>query len=368
MKRPADSPFRAGAVKVGYSLLLLTSLLTLTACGVSLRVPYAQDALYPEYKAYNHNPSCYPCLGGQYGYHDIAVDSETYFISYMTYFRNGLLPTSYFPTRVKMDASNERLLKGAQEHALYRAAELTKSKGKKYFAILYKDDWNLIREWSASKDTTHGRQFSEYPDYDPGAGIVIRLLHQYPSTLQSIDDRVYEVDTLLQQLPEKNHGLAEYSKQAPRYELSDNLTGFRRWRSFVKEYESLDAFEAKYRALYRTEHRSAWSSTSTIESTVVPQSVSGSFEFSISDRRLISPLRFLHECVRLADEKGYEVFEVVDWTVEEHRVKRNHGLRYAWFLMKATIVLQHQKKSDDVSSIFVVDEIRKNVEIGRVWP
>jgi len=362
MGKPDAPRSKLQSTKAIYFLLLISIVFAVQACGVSL---HNLPPLYPEYKAYYKAPS-YSCFrvdcSVAYGYHDIQIDNDTYFISYMSYFSNGLLPTSFYPTLVWMDADNERLIKGAQEHVLYRAAELSKSEGAKYFAVLHKDDWNLISEW------IHLRKIEDYPHYEPGAGIVIKLLHKYPSSLQSNDNRVYPVDALLQQLPERNPGLADYSKQILREELSHNLNGFSRWRSSVNEYDSLDAFETKYKALYGTEHRPAWPSNSTIETMVSPQTSSGPFELSISDRRLISPLRFLHECVQLAVQEGYEAFKVMNWTVEEHRIRRSGGRRYVWFRTKATIVLQHQKEPQGLEPVFVVDEIRKNVELGRVWP
>jgi len=113
---------------------------------------------------------------------------------------------------------------------------------------------------------------------------------------------------------------------------------------------------------------SAWPSDSTIETKVTPQIPSDSFELSVSDRRLIAPLRFLHECVQLADQQGYEVFKLVNWTVEEHRTKKIGGRLHIWFRTKAIVVLQHQNELGSLDPVFVVDEIRKQVEVGRVWP
>lgn len=197
----------------------------------------------------------------------------------------------------------------------------------------------------------------------------MRLLYEYSSAVEPNDDHVYEVNTLLQQLPERNRALAKYLKQVPEESLIQiGSIGFLRWRSSVNDYDSLDAFERKYKSLYGTELRDVGVWNSTIETTIVPRTPSGQFEISISDMRLIAPLRLLVECVKLADQKGYEAFKVVDWTVEEHFVRRGGWRRYMWFRTKATIILQDHKEPESLEPVFVADEIRKAVEAGRLWP
>lgn len=324
-------------------VLLMSILLTLEACGVP-------------------SPLCFrmTCPGPYY--REFEIGADTYSILYMNYFMNELSPTYLAP--VPVDPLDERLLKGAQEHVLYRAGELARSKGAKYFAVLHKDDWNIISEWSRFNN-----RLVYSPNYEPGAGIVIRLLSEQVRSLQSSNDRVYEVNTLLKDLSERNPSLAEYSKRVHEEELLQNdSAGFRRWRSSVTDYDTLDSFKAKYEALYGKGVGSAWPSDSTIETKVTPRVPSDSFELSISDRRLIAPLRFLHECVQLADKHGYEVFKLVNWTPEEHRTKRLSGRLYIWFQTKATVVLQHHSEPESLDPVFVVNEIRKQIEIGRVWP
>lgn len=68
------------------------------------------------------------------GYQDSQIDGDTYFVTYINYF--SLSP--YHGRQI--DSRDNKWIKGAQEYALYRAGELTKSKGASYFAVLYQDD------------------------------------------------------------------------------------------------------------------------------------------------------------------------------------------------------------------------------------
>jgi hypothetical protein len=317
---------------------LLYILLTLDACGASFRPLYFQG---PE----------------GYGLQHIQLDEDTYFIAYMDYSRN--IGGAY----------GQKLLQLAQEYVLYRAGEVAKSRGAKYFVVLHKDDWNFMSELKVRKSIGNGyRRFNmSYDDYDPGAGVVMRLVHDSPSSTKPNDDRFYEVDMLLQQLPKQNRALADYVKKFHDESLIQSGSGFHRWRSSIHEYDSVDAFERKYKSLYgRAPHDAERNSA--IETKVVPQATSDQFELSISDMRLIAPLRLLVECVKLADQNGYEAFKVVDWTVEEHFVMRPKGRRYMWFRTTATIILQHQTNLESLEPVFSADKIRKNIEVGQLWP
>lgn len=55
-----------------------------------------------------------------------------------------------------------------------------------------------------------------------------------------------------------------------------------------------------------------------------------------------------------------------NWTVEEHGNINKYGK--AWFLTKATIILQHQKEPASLDAVFVVDELRQNIDVTKVKP
>jgi hypothetical protein len=146
------------------------------------------------------------------------IDEGTYFVTYANYLNIARSQEQQINPR------DDKWIKVAQEYVLYRAAELAKSKGTNYFAVLYQDDWNVLNTWSPQHDV------------QPGAGLVIRLFNSYPSEIPTGDGRVYEVEILLQTLTEINRGLAEYAKK-PLPDDSGNKNGsdFRRWRKSVNQ-------------------------------------------------------------------------------------------------------------------------------------
>lgn len=158
------------------------------------------------------------------GYRDIPIDERTYLILYDNYYRASLNVPIF-------DPHDEKWLQGAQEYVLYRAGELAKSKGVRHFVVLYKDDWNLIGVFPQKS----GRR----PSFQPGAAIVMRVLTSDSFSIQANDDRVFEVDQLLRDLPEMNSGLAEYQKKPSQVEtIQKTGKSFNRWRSSVSGYES----------------------------------------------------------------------------------------------------------------------------------
>jgi predicted small lipoprotein YifL len=312
------------------SMMLLLILLTLGACS------------HPGYPLYQPFPegsySAYP-----QGYQDVQLNGDTYNgDTYLVLYRNykshyGLLnPPDY------------KWVQGAQEYALYRAGELAKSKGGKYFVVLHKDDWNLISVGSGYKGRSQAH-------VEPGAGLVIKVLSNYPLAMQPNEDRIYEIDKLLQNLSEKNSGLAEYLGSPHRDKTVNNTAnGFSRWRSPsgvpIPGAQQKTMFGSVYT---KVEHGR----------TVVPLTPSGQFEFAIWDDRFIAPLQFLAECIKLADQERYEVFKLENWTGEEYR-----GNGKVWFLTKAKIILLHKKEPDSLNAVFVVDELRQNIDVTKVKP
>lgn len=316
-------------------LLLLFILLTMGACS---------SPGYPRYQPFMEgSASAHP-----QGYEDIQLDGTSYLILYRNYFRfslmNGLLISPF----------DDKWLQGAQEYVLHRAGELAKSKGGKYFIVLYKDDWNLISAWVGYK--------SQKTHVEPGAGIVIRVLSDYPSSIQPDDARVHEIDTLLQKLKAKNSGLAEYLGESSQDQTVRAATdGFSRWRSLVYGNDSPSIPGIRQKTIFGSEDTKFEPGR-----TITPLTPSGQFEFAIWDERLIAPLQFLAECIKFADQEKHEVFTLKNWTVEEHGNINKYGK--AWFLTKATIILQHQKEPASLDAVFVVDELRQNIDVTKVKP
>lgn len=336
MEQPRYFKIQSPIGRGRYSFLLVAILFTLNACSVSV---HTFSSLVSEPTAYFQGP-------GGYGLQQVQLDEDTYFIVYMSDRRVG-------DPQV------------AQEFVLYRAGEVAKSRGVNNFAVLHRDDWDFLSERGISiQSGPFSHRMKRLDDYDPGAGIVMRLVHESAMSVKRNDDRVYEVDTVLQQLPKRNRALADYVRTVPDESLiRDGWLRFHPWRSAVTVYESLSAYDRKFKGLYGKDHRDV---TGHIETTVVPQTPSGSFEMSLSSMALIPPLYFLHKCVQLADQEGYEVFKITKWVEEEHISQGEK--RYMWFRTTATISLQHQKEPKSLEPVFVVDEIRKGVEIGRLWP
>jgi hypothetical protein len=276
------------------------------------------------------------------GYSDYQIDERTYLVTYQGQLGN---PAEYW---VGLD--DLKWVKIAQQYVLYRAAELAKSKGAQHFVALHKDDWSLIRV-----DPFSGK-YGPYPIVEPGAAIVMRMLRELPSSIERNDDRVHDVDKLLQNLIEKNSGLAEYSKKVSQEALLQNGNdGFHRWRSSVNMYGSAPIPVSRHKNIFG-EYIKPEPGTK-----ITPQTVPGQFELAIWDDKLISPLRFLSESIKLAHQEGYEAFKLANWTAEEYCTARRAECGKVWFRTMATIIFQHQKEPDSLDPIFVVDEIRPNV-------
>lgn len=282
------------------------------------------------------------------GYSDIPIDDRTHVVFYNNYY-TGVW-------QQHRDVFNVSWLQGAQEYALYRAGEVAKSKGAKYFVILYKDDWNL------SEIIHYARKggIRTAVNISPGAGLMIRTFGAYPSSVGPHDDRVYEVDTLLQALAEKNKGLAANDTQTSFEESSRNTRhNFGRWRSSVSGYYSVPVPGDWKQSWFGEKY---FQFESGIRTTRLPNGnfqVFGSFQ-SFSPTM---PISFLRECVFLVNAMGFEVFKLRNWTVEEYRdfLWDKDYYQRVWFRMTAEVALQHHKEPDSLDPVFVVDEIRENV-------
>ena len=307
-----------------FVFLLLPILFVLAAC-----------ASHPRYQPFPEGSySAYP-----QGYQDVQLNGDTYLVLYRNYkSHSGLLnPRDY------------KWVQGAQEYALYRAGELAKSKGGKYFVVLHKDDWNLI---SVGRGYKGGVQ----AHVEPGAGLVIKVLNNYPLAMQPNEDRIHEIDRLLQKLSEKNSGLAEYLGNPPQDKAANNTVNrFSRWRSPVS---GVPIPGTQQKTMFGSEYTRFEPGR-----TIIPLTPSGQFEFAIWDDRFIAPLQFLAECIKLADQESYEVFKLENWTGEEYS-----GNGKVWFRTKAKVIMQHQKELDSLDAVFVVDELRSKIDVTKIKP
>lgn len=329
-RRRSRRPCEASYLKNVILLLSVACIsITLSGCTFSAKLHY--------------RPIAKSSLGSaRQGYSDHQIDERTYLVTFQGQLGN--------PAKYWADVEDVKWIKIAQQYTLYRAAELAKSKGAQYFIALHKDDWNLIRV-----DPFSGK-YGPYPIFEPGAGIVMRMLHELPSSIERNDDRVLDVDTLLQNRIEKNSGMVKYSKNVSQKALLQNGNdGFHRWRSSVNRYGSAPIPVSRHKNIFG-EYIKPEPGTK-----IAQQTVPGQFELVIWDDRLISPLRFLSESIKLADQEGYEAFKLANWTAEEYCAARRPECGKVWFRTKATLILQHRKEPDSLDPVFVVDEIRLNV-------
>ncbi|HBR50530.1 MAG TPA: hypothetical protein DEA71_10635 [Nitrospira sp.] len=328
--------------------LLLFVLLTLGACS---------HPGYPRYQPISMSDWVASQL--RQGYHDIQIDEETYVIVYTNYVTHGFF----------IHPLENKWVQGAQEYALYRAGELAKSKGAKYFSVLHKDDWNLLdfsKEYLYQRYISMIRGYGSRPIAHPGAGLMIKVLKDYPSSIPSDDDRIYEVEALFQRLIEKNPGLADYKNtMLPDKSVKNAGDRFGRWRSLVSDYDSLSVRGQWVKSVFgdRFEFKPGRSITKEATDTYHVTLWDDHWnDYRSKHNWPILQVQLLQQCVLLAEEMGFEVFKLVNWTVEEYRdATSDGGLRKVWFRTTATVTLHHQKERDSLAPVFVVEEIRPNV-------
>lgn len=283
------------------------------------------------------------------GYKDIPIDERTYLVYYRGYYANKQL----FHLGWDDDALLEKWLQGTQEYALYRAGELAKSKGAKYFVVLYKDDWNLEGMWERTKQ--RGPRASLFPS----AGLIIRILNDLPSSMQPDDGRLYAVDNLLQSLREKNSGLPIYQVKSPPAQSIESIGNrFNRWRLSVSGYDLEPSPWQWKTTLFWPEHfvlEAGTRNTKKLNDTFQVVRWAKHFEPTL-------PLTLLRDCVLHAEKMKYEAFKLTDWIVEEYRYTGLSQDQWrVWFRTTATVTPQRHKESDSLDPVFVVDEIRSNV-------
>ncbi len=168
--------------------LLGLALLAMGACtfpSQPLYHPLSQSSTWDEYRQ---------------GYFEYQIDDRTYLIGYSNYV------TAHAILEGDWHVHSLKWLKGAQEYALYRAAEFTKSKGQQSFVVLHRDDWHYTGYGKLSSRGPIGLRSS------PGAWVIIRVLDVDGVPLPKNDDHVYSADSLLESLARENRGLAEYQR------------------------------------------------------------------------------------------------------------------------------------------------------------
>ncbi|MFO0701155.1 MAG: hypothetical protein U0236_18185 [Nitrospira sp.] len=239
---------------------------------------------------------------------------------------------------------------------------MAKSKDAKYFMVLYKDDWNLMGVFPQ----TSGRR----PSFQPGAGIVMRVLHDDPLAIQPDENHIYEVDKLLRDLPNMNIGLSDYRQKPAPMESTEKIEKtFTRWRS-------IHGYDAKPVLEHQEKHKQIFNPTLPILSPFRPEmritkKSTGVFEIAIWDENndATSSIRLLQQCVALAEHEGFEVFKLENWIAEEHRdTLPQGGIRRAWFQTTTNVTLQHRREPESLASVFVVDEVRPYLMSDKVKP
>lgn len=258
-----------------------------------------------------------------------------------------------------------RGLKGAQEYVLYRAGELAKSHNAKYFEVLYRDDWDFL--FRAGK----------YLMGLPGAGLVIRILDKDPLTIpREAADHVYAVDKLLEDLAESNPGLAEYQGRSTNFEETERLSddSFARWRLVFRHYKVPSQWFRSVLEISDSESLREEINTRTGEIGEVIKAPSGKIEVVLRSRWVTmnkwpSPFEFLLLCATIAEREGYKVFQLENWTVEEHQSKpvlfKTYGLVFGFdheFKIKAHIVFLRQRDPESLGPVFETDAIRLGLQ------
>jgi hypothetical protein len=260
------------------------------------------------------------------GYEDNQLDSTTFFVRYVGY------------KNETDDPSQLKWVKGAQEYVLFRAAELSASKGAGWFLVLYREDWSLV---GSIKYYRTPRK----PVFYPGAALIIRILKTAPLEL---NPDVYEVNSLMENLASKNLGLARYrSIPVTQYDSLDSPV--LRWRTSLIPF---DPVPLTAEGLNISAHN---------PETKVTRLSHGRFELEMWGYYLLHPARFLGECVKLAEREGYDNFTLADWKSEEHFGPSP----YIWFKISATVTLLREP-GPHMQTVFNVKEIRPQVDINTI--
>lgn len=329
-------------MRIIQSFLLLVVLVAMEACTFRshpLYQPISQGSHWNKYQ----------------GYFEYQIDSQTYLIGYSNYMPDHPVLTGTWRVR-----SMNSLMKGAQQYALYRAAEFTKAQGQQFFVILYKDDWYATGYVPASGSGKYRTR--EHLRVSPGAWIMIRILETNTEAQVKDDHRVYSADAVLISLAQENSGLAS----ARGAEVSPNPTGqysypiFDRWRSSSSAYDSVpvpgevpEGAVSKQYIEFQTDAQ-------------VTQTAPGKFTITVWASDQISPIEMLLRCLTLARREGYEAFNLERWTIEEHVGGNRQYAKKIWFRDTIQVGLQHQKGPSTLEPVFEVDELSSRMNTNGV--
>lgn len=321
--------------------LLLLVLVAMEAC--TIHAP-------PRYQALSQS-SIWDGHSDKRGYFDYQIDERTYLIGYSNY----LTTAAHI---YEGDFLSWKWVKGAQEYALYRASELTMGKGQKSFVILFKDDWSHMTY------TSYGYRGGVHPIPSPGAVLIIRILDTDAVPISDNDNRVYQAEMLLENLPRANIGLAEYQGMAgsAEYKSQHAPRGFQRWRSSISPYDSVPLPAINGKGIHAGHEYDIFQPGAKVTKLATDR-----FDIAIWDEVHVSPLQILLQCVVLADREGYKAFKLANWTIEEHYGSpSNHSSRpywgRLWFRNTVDVVLLQEKESTNFEPVFVVDEIRSRLD------
>lgn len=329
-------------MRIIQSCLLLVALVVMEACifrPYPLYQPVSQGTHWNRYQ----------------GYFEYQIDSQTYLVGYSNYMPDHPLLTGTWRAR-----SMKRLMQGAQQYALYRAAEFTKKKGKQSFVILHKDDWYATGYVPASRSGKYGTP--RHLRVSPGAWVLIRIVDENTEAHVKNDTRIYSADTVLAQLAIENSGLAVYQGAV----VSANVTGqpifliYDRWRSSSSAYDSVTVPEVSREQLWGSEYPEIQPDST------LTQTAPGKFTITVWASDQISPIEMLLRCRALARSEGYKAFKLERWTVEEHVGRSRRYAGRIWFRDTVDVALQHEKGASSLESVFDVDELSSRLDTNGV--
>jgi hypothetical protein len=292
---------------------------------------------------------------GHQGFFEYQIDSQTYLIGYSNYMPAHPLLTGTWRVR-----SMKKLMQGAQQYALYRAAEFTKAKGQPFFVVLYKDDWYATGYVPASGSGRYRTR--EHLRVSPGAWVMIRIVDTNTEALVQDDNRVYSADAVLVRLAQENHRLA--ANQG--VEVSANSTGqysypiFDRWRSSSSAYDSVPSPGDVPEVTLSNQYIEFQTDSQ------VTQTAPGKFTITVWASDQISPIEMLLRSLTLARREGYEAFTLEKWTIEEHVGGNRQYGKKIWFRDTIQVGLQHQKGPSTLEPVFEVDELSSRMNTNGV--
>jgi hypothetical protein len=261
------------------------------------------------------------------GYAEYQLDANTFIIGYRGY-RSTTQANWRNPPG---DEPLDEWIGLTQNYVLYRAAEATLNRAYSKFRILYKTDGY----WFGREDGLQGL----LPDLHVYAMAIIRFVTDsgLPTPLA-----IYEARAIVNQPPDlPGYERAKVGIQKP----------FARWRRPIQEPYAITPWWNGVTADLSTDSR-----------TYIIESSPNRFRVeSIAQ----TPIALLDECVRLAEQKGYQGFELENWIAEEEAPRYSlHGFYYGPLKngIRATMVLVHDVSTQSGKTIFVAKDLKPNVD------